>query len=74
MVDGFYRDKDGNLAGAAISMPQAVKNAVQNLGVSVGEAIEMATVRVAKAIKMQHSIGYIKQKYPAKFFVFDDQL
>ena len=74
MVDGFYRDKDGNLAGAAISMPQAVKNAVQNLGVSVGEAIEMATVRVAKAIKMQHCIGYIKQKYPAKFFVFDDQL
>lgn len=52
MVDGFYRDKDGNLAGAAISMPQAVKNAVQNLRVSVGEAIEMATVRVAKAIKM----------------------
>lgn len=52
MVDGFYRDKDGNLAGAAISMPEAVKNAVENLGISLNEAIQMATVRVAKSIKM----------------------
>lgn len=52
MVEGFFRDKEGNLAGAAISMPEAVRNAVENLGVSLEEGIQMATCRVAKAIGM----------------------
>ena len=74
MVDGYYRDKAGNLAGAAISMPEAIKNAVEHLAVSLQDAIEMATSRVAKAIKLDHQIGYIRQGYPAVFSVFDDAL
>jgi len=74
MVDGFYRDVSGNLAGAAISMPEAVKNAVDHIGASLQDAVEMATSRVARAIKMQDQIGFIKPGYPSKFVVFDDRL
>lgn len=72
MVDGYYRDAGGNLAGAAISMVEAVKNAKENLYVSLQEAVEMATARPAKAIGMNKKIGYIKKGYPAKFAVFDN--
>lgn len=70
MVDGTYRNKEGNLAGAAISMVEALENACNHLGVSEQEAIEMATSRPAKAIRMQDQIGYIKKGYPARFCVF----
>ena len=74
LIDEFYRDGNGNLGGAAISMIDAVKNAKKQLNVSTQEAIEMATSRVAKAIKMDHTIGYIKQNYPARFVLFDDAM
>jgi N-acetylglucosamine-6-phosphate deacetylase len=74
LVNGYYRNAEGNLAGAAISMVDAVKNAIDNLNVSIEEAIKMATCRVAKAIKMDDKIGYIKPGYPASFSVFDDGL
>lgn len=56
--DGFYINPDGNLAGSAISMGEAVVNAQKHLGVSPAEAIEMATGRVARAIGAEH-IGRI---------------
>ena len=74
MTDGFYRDRQGNLAGAAISMPEAVKSAVENLDISLQEAVEMATSRVARAIKMETKIGFIKPGYPANFIIFDSGL
>lgn len=74
IVDGFYRDTYGNLGGAAISMIDAVRNAVAHLGISTQEAIEMASSRVAHAIKMADRIGYIKPGYPARFVLFDNDL
>lgn len=74
MIDGFYRDKNGNLAGAAISMPEAVKNAVEHLGATLQEAIEMATSRPARAIRMNNEVGFIKPGYPSRFVAFDDEL
>lgn len=74
MVDGFYRDKENNLAGAAISMPEAIKNAKQHLNISLQQAVEMATSRVSRAIKMDDKIGFIKAGYPTVFSVFNDDL
>lgn len=71
MIDGTYRNKEGNLAGAAISMVEALENAVTHLGVTEKEAVEMATSRPALAIRMQDQIGYIKAGYPARFCVFE---
>jgi N-acetylglucosamine-6-phosphate deacetylase len=74
MINDYYRDMQGNLAGAAISMPEAVKNAMEHLNVPLQDAIEMATSRVARAIKMDDEIGFIKSGYPATFVVFDNEL
>lgn len=72
LENGFYRNEEGNLAGASISMEEAVRNAYENLGVSLDEAIKMATCRVASAIKMEDTLGKIKQGYPASFVRFND--
>lgn len=74
LVNNEYINSEGNLAGANISLPDAVRNAVHYLGVSVQEAIEMATYRPAKAINQIHRIGRIAPGYPARFTVFDDNL
>lgn len=74
LEDGFYRDGAGNLGGAAISMPEAISNAVQYAGISLQEAVEMATIRPARAIQLDAEIGQIKPGYPAVFSVFDDRL
>jgi N-acetylglucosamine-6-phosphate deacetylase len=51
LIDGFYRNKEGNLAGAAISMVEAVQNAVNFVGIPLEEAIAMATINVQKQLK-----------------------
>ncbi|SDC08850.1 N-acetylglucosamine-6-phosphate deacetylase [Niabella drilacis] len=74
MIGGYYRDKAGSLAGAAISMPEAMKNAVDFIGVPLQEAVAMATIRPARAIRMDDRLGLVKTGYPAVFSVFDDAL
>lgn len=72
LTDGFYRNKEGSLAGAAISMVEAVQNAMKYVGLPLEEAIAMATINVAKAIKIDHVLGKIEKDYPATFIEFDD--
>lgn len=72
--NGFYRNDDGNLAGATISMLEAVQNAYNHLDVSADEAIKMATSRVASAIGLADKFGKIKAGYPATFVQFNDDL
>ncbi|MDR7372994.1 N-acetylglucosamine-6-phosphate deacetylase [Flavobacterium aquidurense] len=72
--NGFYRNEDGNLAGATISMLEAVQNAYTHLNVSADEAIKMATLRVANAIGMENKLGKIKAGFPASFVKFNKDL
>jgi N-acetylglucosamine-6-phosphate deacetylase len=73
MEGGFYRDRFDNLAGAAISMPEAIRNTFHHLGATQQEAIEMATSRAARAIGIENKIGFIKKGYPsASLILFDD--
>lgn len=72
--NGFYRNAEGNLAGASISMKEAVQNAFNHLNVSADEAIKMATCRVASAVKMENQLGKIKPGFPASFVTFNDNL
>ncbi|RKS92640.1 N-acetylglucosamine 6-phosphate deacetylase [Flavobacterium limicola] len=74
LENGFYRNDEGNLAGASISMKEAVQNAFTHLNVSADEAIKMATCRVAAAIKMENQLGKIKPGFPASFVTFNDDL
>ena len=72
--NGFYRNDDGNLAGATISMLEAVQNAYNHLEVSADEAIKMATSHVASAIGLADKFGKIKTGFPATFVQFNDDL
>jgi N-acetylglucosamine-6-phosphate deacetylase len=74
LKDGKYVNSDGNLAGATISMGDAVRNAVQFVGIPLQEAIEMATVRPAKAVGLDQHIGQIAVGRSAVFTTFDDHL
>lgn len=74
LKDGKYMNSDGNLAGATISLPDAVRNAVNEVGIPLQEAIEMATIRPAKATGLSSQIGEIAVGYPATFTTFDDDL
>lgn len=71
-LDGeWYRNSEGNLAGACISMEEAIRNAIQHMGLSVDEAVKMGTTRVAQALKMGAQLGKIKPGYPACFMQFN---
>lgn len=72
--DGFYYNKNGNLAGSAISMPEAIQNAQAFLGVSLAEAVDMATGRVADAIGRSADLGTLAPGFPACFSVFNQEL
>ena len=74
LENGFYRNEEGNLAGASISLDEAVQNAYKYLNVSADEAIKMATCRVAGAINMENEIGKIKPGFPATFVQFNPDL
>ncbi|MCF0070361.1 N-acetylglucosamine-6-phosphate deacetylase [Dyadobacter sp. CY261] len=74
LKDGKYINSDGNLAGATISLGDAVRNAVEIIGIPVQEAIEMATVRPATVLGLQDKIGSIAPGYPAVFTTFNDNL
>lgn len=72
--EGYYVNPDGNLAGSAISMPEAVSNAMSYLGVTFAEAVDMGTRRVARAIGMQDKLGRLAEGYQAAFSVFAPDL
>ncbi|MEN2415353.1 N-acetylglucosamine-6-phosphate deacetylase [Flavobacterium mesophilum] len=74
LENGFYRNKDGNLAGASISMLEAVQNAYNHLNVSADEALKMASSRVANAIGLGDKFGKIQTGFPATFVKFNDDL
>ena len=74
LKNGRYTNSDGNLAGATISIGDAVRNAVKIVGVPLQEAIEMATSRPAKALNLDKQIGYVAIGFPATFTTFDENL
>lgn len=73
LLNDEYLNSEGNLAGASISLAEAVRNAIVQLNISIQEALEMATVRPAIALGVADKIGKIKAGYPARFTVFDNR-
>jgi N-acetylglucosamine-6-phosphate deacetylase len=69
--DGYYRNEAGDLAGSAISMKDAVHNAIHEVGIAAEEAVKAASTRVADALRLNSIFGRIENGYPARFIVFD---
>ena len=75
----FYREgkcvsAEGTLGGSALTMMEAIANCVQSVGISLAEALRMATLYPAKAIQMDHELGRLAAGYLANLTIFDASL
>lgn len=61
---------DGTLSGSLLTMLKAVKNCTQNAGITVEEALRMASTYPASVINL-HDRGKIEPGYKADLVVFD---
>lgn len=69
-----YVDDSGVLAGSALTMWQAVKNAMQHAGIPLNEALRMASTYPAQVVGESQRLGKIAPGYEAHFVVFDRDL
>jgi len=60
---------DGTLSGSALTLLQAVKNCVEKAGITLDEALRMASTYPAQLIN-SGDIGRIKSGYKANLLVF----
>jgi len=72
--DGHCIDEAGTLAGTALDMGRAVRNAVELLQLPVADAVRMASEYPAEFLGLGASHGRIAPGYHADFVVADDGL
>jgi N-acetylglucosamine-6-phosphate deacetylase len=73
VVDGICRDDNGTLAGTALDMATAVRNAVSLLGLDIAEAARMASEYPAEFLGLGHELGRIAPGYRANLVLMDDE-
>jgi N-acetylglucosamine-6-phosphate deacetylase len=61
---------DGTLSGSLLTMLKAVKNSVEHVGISLDEALRMASAYPARLMKM-HDKGRIEKGYKADLVLFN---
>jgi len=69
----FVND-DGNLAGSAITLLEAVKNCILHVGIPKDEAFRMAAAYPAQLLGLGSQLGQIKANYQADLVVLDQKL
>lgn len=74
LEDGRCVNEDGNLAGSALDMESAVRNAVRELGVGLGEALVMASRTPARFLRMEAEIGGLGAGMRADMVALDGDL
>lgn len=66
--------EDGTLGGSALTMDVGIKNLVNHCGISLEEAIRMATLYPARAIKVDNQFGKLEPNYFADIVILDSNL
>jgi N-acetylglucosamine-6-phosphate deacetylase len=74
VVDGICRDENGTLAGTALDMAAAVRNAVSLLGLDIAEAARMASEYPAEFLGLGLELGRIAPGYRANLVLMDQEL
>jgi N-acetylglucosamine-6-phosphate deacetylase len=72
--DGRLTTEDGTLAGSDLDMAGAVRNTVQRLGLSLPDALRMASLHPAAFLRLDHELGRIAPGYRASLVLLDDDL
>ena len=68
-----YTMPDGTLSGSCLSMLKAVENCVSRVGISLEEALRMASTYPARLMGDEHR-GMLKPNYKADIIVFNEKL
>ena len=74
VCDGALRDQTGRLAGSHLDMASAVRNAVETLGLTVEEAVRMASASPAAFLNASAEFGEITGGFSANITRLDDNL
>jgi len=74
VVNGVCRDEQGTLAGTALDMAGAIRNAVSMLGLDLTEAVRMASEYPADYLGLGHELGRIAPGHRANLALLDDRL
>ena len=74
VVDGYCVDEQGTLAGTALDMARAVRNAVELLGVPLEDAVRMASEYPADFLRLGAERGRIAAGCHADLVVADEGL
>ncbi|WP_180754333.1 N-acetylglucosamine-6-phosphate deacetylase [Hymenobacter sp. DG01] len=69
-----FVDEQGTLAGSALTLPLAVRNCVEQVGLPLAEALRMASLYPARLLGLDDQLGYLETGYSADFWLFDDEL
>ena len=72
--DGRCVNAAGTLAGSALDMAAAVRNSVEQLHVTIAEAVRMASTYPAEFLGLGASRGQIEKGYAADFVVLSEAL
>jgi N-acetylglucosamine-6-phosphate deacetylase len=72
--DGACFDDDGTLAGSALDMAGAVRNAVRLLGLDLADASRMASSNPAEFLGLDHELGRIARGCFADLVLLDNDL
>jgi N-acetylglucosamine-6-phosphate deacetylase len=73
-VNGKLVLDDGTLAGSNLTMDEAVRYCVERLGVSLEDALRMASLNPASFLRRDHELGRIKSGYLASLVHLSDDL
>jgi len=71
IIDGAPRLEDGTIAGSILSMDRAVANVMKFAGVSLEQAVEMATLSPARAVGCDRAKGSLAPGKDADVILFD---
>jgi len=74
VVRGQARLKDGTLAGSVLTMDKAVCNMVDKVGVSLTEAIQMATTSPARCLGVESKKGSLEPGKDADIVILNKKL
>jgi len=74
VTKGQVRLKDGTLAGSVLTMDKAVRNMIDMVGVSLKEAIQMATINPAKCLGVEDEKGSLETGKDADIVILDKKL
>jgi len=74
LVDGRLQAADGTLAGAHLGLDEAVRNMVALAGVSLPQALDMASGIPAAVLGLEGSYGLVADGRPASLTCLSDEL